>query len=121
MFDMQQLSLFEREERAAIVEFDGGQCRTAAEKAAGIPYEYRGPMPYLMDLIRDREPLIRLFGQNPHTCLVRSLSTYEPEAAKKKAWVSRTDAINRLRAAGYYHHCNLEIGDWTAQTWRKRK
>ena len=118
---MQQLSLFEQEERAAIIEYDGGQCRTAAEKVAGIPYEYRGPMPYLIDLIRDEEPLIHLFGQNPHTCLVRTLSSYEPEVAQKQAWVSRQDAVNRLTAAGYYHHCDLLIGEWAAQTWMCKK
>ena len=117
---MQQLSLFDyaREERAAIVEYDSGQCRTSAEKAAGIQYQYRGPMPYLRDLIRDREPLIHLFGQNPHVCLVRSLATYEPDVAKKRAWVSRVDATRALKSAGYYHHAFLELQGIRGEIWR---
>lgn len=117
---MQQLSLFdyEREERAAIAQHDGGMCQTAAEASAGISYEYRGPMPYLRDLIRDKESPLHLFGQNPHICLVCSLASYEPDVAKKRAWVGRQDAVKALKNAEYYHHCNLVTGRWTAQTWR---
>ena len=105
--DPNQLSLFEiREERAAIVEYDGQLNRSIAERIAGIVRPYRGPLPYLLDLIEDKEPLIHLFGQNPIICLVQSLAGGEPEESKQ-AWVERGAAGRHPEKAGYRRHGNL--------------
>lgn len=114
-----QLSLFDREERAAIIEYDGGTCRQHAERVAGIEYDYTTPAAYLQRLIGDNEPIIHLFGLNPHLILVRSLASYEPEIAKKRAWMKRSAAESVLMGAGYYHHCWLEMGKWKGKTYRK--
>ena len=110
---------YEHEERAAIVQYDAGKCRQHAERVAGLEYDYTTPQAYLQRLIDDREPLIHLFGQNPHTVLVRSLSSYEPESAKTTAWMYRAAAERALRGGGYYHYCNYEIGTWIAKVFRR--
>ena len=105
--DIRQLDLFEREERSAIIEHEAGTSRMYADHLAGVGYLWRGPIPYLIDCISDGETLIHLFGENPHTCLIRILESYEPENAKKRAWVSRKDARKLLKKNGYAHHCKL--------------
>ena len=114
-----QLDLFNREERAAILEHDGGYCRQAAEKTACADQRWPGAHEYLEKMINDKEPLINLIGSNPHICLALSLSSYEHPMASKRSWVQRDRAVNMLSKSGYYHHCRVhgnERGD--INTWR---
>lgn len=98
---MKQLSLFDREERSAIIEFDGGTCRMFADYKSSLAYQFRGPIPYLLDLIENKEPLIHLCGENPNLCLVRSFSSWEPDIVKDLAWASRQDACRVLKKSQY--------------------
>lgn len=114
---MKQMSLFQKEERAAIIEYEAGKCRRYAENKTSIKYIYRGPLPYLLDLVKDKEPLIHLFGRKPHICLVRSLTSYEPDEVKKTAWCSRKDATRILRKNGYRYSRKLTILGYVAEVW----
>src|SRR4030043_506083 len=116
--DTRQLSLFEtREERAAIIEFDGGLRRQTADRLSQISYDYLDPMPYLLDLINDKEPLIHLFGQNSVICLIRTFSSYEDETAIQRAWVSRKDAVMALKNGGYVCYRTLTMDHKKYDVW----
>lgn len=125
-YDMQQnpqmnrqLDLFDREERAAILEHDAGYCRQAADKTAGVKVDWLGGHEYLARMIADREPLIHLVGANPNTCRALSFASYEPEIARQRAWVQRGRASNMLANAGYQHHCTVRGGQsGVVDTWR---
>lgn len=115
---MKQLTLFEMEERAAIIEFDGGKDRITAERLAGLHYRYRGPLPYLMDLFKSKEKTIHLCGENPNICLVRTFTSYESRVTIKRAWINRGEAEKALYDAGYRYRGNLHSRGVKSQIWR---
>jgi len=118
--DPRQITLFEREERAAIIEYHGGIPRKRAEQLSGISYIWRGPLPYLIDLIDAGEPLIHLFGNNKHIVLIRTLTSYENQNAIKHGWVNRKDAENALIKGGYTNNRTLTTHEGKGQVWHKQ-
>jgi len=111
-----QLDLFDNEERAAIIEFDGHTCRSMADSIAGVNYLWRSPECYLKDLISDREPLIHLYGNNPLICIIRTMSAYEMQIAKTRAWMSRKLA-RKILSDDYSHTGKLVTGGVESEIW----
>jgi len=116
---MQQMSLFEKEERAAIMEFEGKLDRTLANRLAGIEYQYRGPIPYLLDLIKTNEPIINLAGDNPHICCIRTYASWEPAICSARAWVNRMEAHRHLLESGYGLRGKLHCQNLTSEVWHR--
>lgn len=58
---------------------------------------------HLKDLVSKKEPLIFLYGMNPHLCFVR---THSSDDAGFSYPINRNYACLILADHGYYHHSN---------------
>jgi hypothetical protein len=108
------------EERSAIAEHHGGATRRRAEQIAGFPDTYKGAETYLLTLIENQEPLIHLYGENPHICKVRTFSSYEPDICIQRGWIDRGFALQALSTSKYEKRGRLWCGKVPAEIWHFR-
>lgn len=114
-----QLSLFDREERSAIQQYDAGMPSIEADVKNNC-FDWRGAENYLQRMIAEHIPMIHLHlcGSKKNICHCLSLTQYEPMLAGQ-SYMRKDLAINRLAAAGYVLKCRLNNGVEKIDTWHR--
>ena len=68
---------------------------------------------HLTAIAGSKEPLVFLYGENPHLCFVRTHSSDD----NGSSWpVMRKEAVRVLEGRGYYHHSNYTSHRCIGQT-----